>query len=64
MKIILLIIPQDEENPNGTVYVEELSQVPQEPHYHLTDRVYKVVLQKSIPAQIRQLIKRISNDKG
>ena len=31
---------------------------------HLTARVYKVVMQKSAPAQIRQLVLHISNDKG
>ena len=31
---------------------------------YLTESVYKVVLQKSIPPQIRQLIPYISNDKG
>ena len=33
-------------------------------HPHLTESAYKVVLQESIPAQIRQLILCISNDKG
>ena len=32
--------------------------------YHLTESVYKVVWQKSIPAQIRQLILHSSHDKG
>ena len=31
---------------------------------YLTESVYQVVLQKSIPAQIRQLILYISNSKG
>ena len=31
---------------------------------YLTESVYKDVLQNSIPAQIRQLILYISNDKG
>jgi len=31
---------------------------------YLTESVYKVVLQKSIPAQIRQLILCICNDEG
>ena len=31
---------------------------------HLTESVYKVVLQKSIPTQIRQLILYISDDEG
>jgi len=31
---------------------------------YLTESVYKVVLQKSIPEQIRQLILYISNNKG
>jgi hypothetical protein len=30
----------------------------------LAESAYKVVLQKSIPAQIRQLILQISNDRG
>jgi len=33
-------------------------------HVYLSESVYKVVLQKSIPAQIRQLILYISNNKG
>jgi len=33
-------------------------------HFYLTESVYKVVLQKSIPAQIRQLILHICNNKG
>jgi len=33
-------------------------------HSYLTQRVFKVVLQKSIPAQIRQLIICISDNKG
>ena len=33
-------------------------------HFYLTERVNKVVLQMSIPAQIRQLIFYISNNKG
>ena len=32
--------------------------------FNLTESVYKVVLQKSISAQIRQLILCISNDQG
>ena len=32
--------------------------------YYLTESVYNVVLQKSTPAQIRQLIHYISNGKG
>ena len=31
---------------------------------YLTESVYKLVLRKSIPAQIRQLILHISNNKG
>jgi len=31
--------------------------------FYLTESVYKVVLQKSSPAQVRQLILYISNDK-
>ena len=31
---------------------------------YLTQRAYKVVLQKSIPAQIRQLILHVSDDQG
>ena len=31
---------------------------------YLTESVYNVVLQKSIPAQIRQLFLYISNDRG
>ena len=34
------------------------------PLSYLTASVYNVVLQKSIPAQIRQLILDVSNDKG
>ena len=34
------------------------------PQAYLTDSVYKVVLQKSTPPQIRQLIRYISNDTG
>ena len=37
--------------------------VPPQPSY-LTESVYKVVLQMSIPAQIRQRVLYISNDKG
>ena len=32
--------------------------------FHLTESVYKVVLQESIPAQIRQHVLYISNYKG
>ena len=35
-----------------------------EDHSYLTESIYKVVLQKSIPAQIRQLILYISNNQG
>ena len=31
---------------------------------YLTERIYHIVLQNSIPAQIRQLILFFSNDKG
>ena len=31
---------------------------------HITESVYKVALQESIPAQFRQLVLYISNDKG
>ena len=34
------------------------------PDFYLTESVYKIVSQESIPAQIRQLIPYISNDKG
>ena len=34
------------------------------PGFHLSERVCKVVLQKSIPAQIHQLILFISNNSG
>ena len=34
------------------------------PRSYLTETVYKVVLRKSIPAQIRQFILYISHDKG
>ena len=33
-------------------------------HFHLTESVYKVVQQKSDPAQIRQRILHISHNKG
>jgi len=36
----------------------------EESQVYLTESVYKLVLQKSIPAQIRELFANISNDKG
>ena len=38
--------------------------LPGPPRLYLTESVYKVVFQKSIPAQIRQLIVYVSNNKG
>jgi hypothetical protein len=37
---------------------------PQMPHFYLTHRVSKVVWQKPIPAQIRQLNLHITNNEG
>jgi len=55
----------------GETEDRELEETVQQPyeflagmHTYLTESVYKVVWQKSIPARIRQLILYISNDKG
>ena len=40
-------------SPNGLVQ-----------HFYLTESVFKIVLQKSIPAQIRQLVLHIGNNQG
>ena len=34
------------------------------PHLYLTQSAFKVIVQKSIPTQIRRLILHISKDKG
>ena len=36
----------------------------EKPHFNLAESVYTVALQKSIPAQIRQLILYLSNEQG
>ena len=46
------------------LFVEGVGMVMSTPQVYLTETVYKVVLQKSIPAQTRQLILDISNSKG
>ena len=57
-------MPKDDAVLTATVYAMFLSFLTVFRRFHITESVCQVVLQKSIPAQIRQLILDDSDDTG
>ena len=59
-----LILPWSTFSRGGPVQDPVLTPAAAPHHSHLTQSVFKVVLQKSVPTQIRQLVLDISHSKG